>query len=398
MADEKLVEGSILAQVRAIEAWALKAKEEAGKSSPNSDEILSALKKINLQGRKLQWRGAGLKSLSEGKLKEDLNKKLSEARVAAMKVHGDIRVGQKIAKAENIALKIDRRDLILLKELVKEAIEARKIIELFAKDLSSLRSLVLGGSAAEIEDFLRGEGNYAAYDLNTRRRLWNDWKTELLLTNKNLSNINLSNFYFYGSFTKCDFSHSNLNGCQFIKTVYNTGYKLNNCSFDSADLILANFGSSVIVDCKFENVVAVKANFSLCRIIGSTFSGNFKQANFAELLRREKGEWPESKCSELILNQINLEEADFKNATVIFILSPPNPASFKKADFRGSNCGWMNKFIGLDKIMLNFEDAKVNGSRFNFYGTFEGLEELFVKSRGTPEVNNFARSMHADHF
>ena len=53
----EVVEGSTVEQIKAIEGWALQCYQESVKKSPNIDEIIENLRKINLQARKMEWKG-----------------------------------------------------------------------------------------------------------------------------------------------------------------------------------------------------------------------------------------------------------------------------------------------------------------------------------------------------
>lgn len=99
-------EESIRDQIKAIEGWATAAYEEAKRANPNLSEILENLKSINLQGRKLEWRGGNLKSLPDSKESNQLKKNITEIRVAAMTAYGDIKKEKQISRGSGRYLKV----------------------------------------------------------------------------------------------------------------------------------------------------------------------------------------------------------------------------------------------------------------------------------------------------
>src|SRR3989344_6856460 len=51
------MEVNYLNEIKAIEGWALQCYQESVKKSANIDVILENLRKINLQARKMEWKG-----------------------------------------------------------------------------------------------------------------------------------------------------------------------------------------------------------------------------------------------------------------------------------------------------------------------------------------------------
>ncbi len=91
-------------QLKAIEGWALNAYQESVKKSPNVDEILENLRKINLQARKLEWRGKGLDDLPK-QVGEDLKKKVTQLR-AAVVVLRDIKKDKELSSASKRTIRM----------------------------------------------------------------------------------------------------------------------------------------------------------------------------------------------------------------------------------------------------------------------------------------------------
>ncbi len=121
------VEESVENQIKAIEAWALEVNTETQKNSPNMDNILQKLKQINVQGRKLEWRGKGLKDLPKEDLTKQLKQKVTEIRAAAMTAFGDIKSEKKISLATRKNLNVLTAQTVKAKELVGKLKEEEQV-------------------------------------------------------------------------------------------------------------------------------------------------------------------------------------------------------------------------------------------------------------------------------
>ena len=208
--------------------------------------ILDTLRKINLQARKLEWRGKGLDDLPKGQVREDLKKKVTQLRAAVVTLR-DIKKDKGLGNAAKRTIRM----------LSSEATEAVKLVEQFAKGLPDLEKM----SVEQKEEFLQGEGDYVSYGLDVRRKLWNDWvkshrTADLNLSNFNLSGLNLSNFDFGGIYLSyCKFSKTNLTGASFFHSKF-SGTKFIDSNLESADFSTSSFLGEV----EFIGVKATKAN------------------------------------------------------------------------------------------------------------------------------------------
>src|SRR3989338_11143265 len=122
---EELVEGSIYNQIKAIEGWALATYQESVKKAPNIDAILENLRQINLQARKIEWRGKGLDNLPKGQVAEDLKKKITQLRAAVVTLR-DIKKDKELSNAS-------KRTLRMLSSLATEAIKFKDSQIIFTK-------------------------------------------------------------------------------------------------------------------------------------------------------------------------------------------------------------------------------------------------------------------------
>ncbi|MEK6899970.1 MAG: pentapeptide repeat-containing protein [Nanoarchaeota archaeon] len=321
MAEDGLVEGSIYNQIKAIEGWALNAYQESVKKVPNVDAILENLRKINLQARKLEWRGTGLKNLPKGEAAEDLKKKITQLRAAVVTLR-DIKKDKELGNAS-------KRTIRMLSSLATETI---KLVEQFAKGLPDLHKF----RRDNFEDFLRGEDEYASYALDVRRKLWKDFKSSEdlhQLPPKYDLNINLSNADLHGfDFGKMillgvNFSGANLTGASFSYS------SLRDVNFSRANIEGANFtGSQIYADTNFTGVKAHKADFKTAWFMGGKIElslGDFSEADFSEV-----------DCSiinnpigDLTISGSNFKNANFKNAKINILNCSKSP-SFENANVK----------------------------------------------------------------
>lgn len=332
MADD-VVEGSIYNQVKAMESWALEAYQESVKNSPNMDLILKNLRKINLQGRKLEWRGKGLESLPKGQVAEDLKKKITQLRAAVVTLR-DIKKDKDLSNASKRTLQV----------LSGVATEARKLVEQFAKGLPNLENM----GKDQIEDFFLGKGEYAAYALDVRRKLWNDYsKVKREQMNEyNLSGCDLRGFDFgERKILGADFSQANLTGASFSHSL------LDNCSFLKSNLQGTDFSWCSFVDTNFRYVKASKANFTrssfrITKISNLLFNGDFDSANFSSV----NADVPTT------LDNVIFNNADFSRARLYW--KDITNSSLRNANLRGARIRITREAYSK----INFGRAKNSGS------------------------------------
>lgn len=88
-------EESVIDQIKAMEGWAIQAKQLA--DARKYDEAVKLLKEINTQGRKLEWRGGsrGLRQLPQMEETKQLQLKISQARSATQ---GSLSAAQHLSK------------------------------------------------------------------------------------------------------------------------------------------------------------------------------------------------------------------------------------------------------------------------------------------------------------
>ena len=125
-----LVVGTRFEQMKAVEGWALECFQESLKKSPNNEEIIETLKKINLQVRKLwkicerqskehqeerpRWRGVYLQP--PGGAHPDVLKKLTEIRATAVVTLRDIKKDKALSNSS-------KRTLRMLSSLATEVVK-----------------------------------------------------------------------------------------------------------------------------------------------------------------------------------------------------------------------------------------------------------------------------------
>ena len=363
MADE-LVEGSIYNQIKAIEGWALTAYQESVKESPNVDVILDNLRKINLQARKIEWRGKGLENLPKGQVADDLKKKVTQLRAAVVTLR-DIKKDKDLGNAS-------KRTIRMLSSLATEAV---KLVEQFAKGLPDLSKLAKN----DIEDFLRGEGNYAAFALDVRRKLWNEFvgkRVKVELSGLNLSGSNLNGFSFSGLEAKSiSLSGSNLQKCDFSRA------KFTLANFEKSDLRGADFGGAFIQG-SLVNVNAAGANFKGAIIGQLSLSGDFSQVDFSSI----KG--TSNYVDIIIYGDSSFKNANFRDSNVQFTPASNKKnyrISFSNANFRRAYVN-ISKFINLDQV--DFIGADVDGAGFFIYVSVNSMiRKALSLAKGTARIS-----------
>ena len=292
MADE-LVEGSVYNQIKAIEGWAINAYQESLKKNPNVGEILENLRKINLQARKLEWRGKGLDSLPKGQQSEDLKKKITQLRAAVVTLR-DIKKDKELSSAS-------KRTIRVLTEVAAEAIK-------LSETLASVPFEQFNTNPALLEDFLRGEGNFAHLTQEMRRILWNSntARAKIQLRNLNLSGVDLSGFNFNGMYLKnCDLSNVNLSKVTFIKS------QLVGCQLKKAKIDGANFTQSIIngsgLSADQSRLSGEGMSFHKCNIINYSFwFSQFNKVDFSFAIFKEVY------FDNTIFTECNLQNARFR--------------------------------------------------------------------------------------
>ena len=282
MADD-LAEGSVYNQIKAIEGWALTAYQESLKKSPNVDEILENLRKINLQARKLEWRGKGLDSLPKGQLSEDLKKKITQLRAAVVTLR-DI-------KKDKVLSSGSKRTIRVLTAVAAEAIKLVESLAIVPFDKFNTNSALL-------EDFLRGEGNFAHLTQEMRRTLWNNnaARKKVRLRRLDLHGTNLRGFDFSGmDIIECNFEKADLSTTSFEKSRISGknsdwNYRMNNIDFSGT---------------------FIGANFHRCYLINLTLSGEIRNTNFSSAIFKK-----------VLLKECRFEECNFQNAQLLALEDP----------------------------------------------------------------------------
>ncbi len=339
MTNDGLVEGSIYNQIKAIEGWALLAYQESVKNTPNVELILDNLRKINLQARKLEWRGKGLETLPKGQVAEDLKKKVTQLRAAVVTLR-DIKKDTELSNASKRTLRV----------LSTVGTEARKLVEQFAKGLPDLSKF----NKNNFEDFFRGEDEYATYALDVRRKLWNEYQSSKAAgtnyhayENLNLSNADLRGFDFSKrSLYGIDFSGANLAGVSFF------GSRLGNINFSRANLEGANFGNSSINS---------SPDYIGKKKTGVNFTGvKAHKVSFKEAWIYSNDGGP------VILSGGDFTEADFSNfrgfnTTYLFL-------EISGADFSGANFKYAKMYFDQPNKPPLFKNANMKEAEFFVQG------------------------------
>ncbi len=322
---EKLVEGSIYNQIKAMEGWALQAYE-ATKPAINVGQIIVNLKMIDLQGRKLEWRGGGLKDLPKGELANDLRRKVAEIRAAARTILVDAE--KYTGLFGDFSFERVKKRTKVFKALVAETVQARKLVEQFAKQLPDLKEIIKGKDkekvVLELEYFFHGQRDYVIYALDVRRKLWNEFSKKNVsfeMTGIDLSGCDLHGFDFSEKkITHCSFSRTNLMGASFFKS------RIIGTEFVESNLEGVNFGEGIIAGVKFVGVKARKTNFTGATFSNVSFNGNFDDADFS-YLRKAKISYPS-----MMLDGVSFINSKFRGAEMIWWLK--SPISLANADLR----------------------------------------------------------------
>lgn len=373
---KELVEGSVDAQVRAIEAWALGVLKESNEKLPKLDLIYKNLKMINLQGRKLQWRGAGIHSLPKIELTERLDKTLSEIRAAAMQAYGNIKHEKKITFGTKK----------YIKTLNSEAINARKLVGMYAQlDLAEVIK-----DEVKLEQFFYGVKDYAAYPLEVRRKLWNDFvelsskkDKRMQIQNLELSNLNLSEFKFDKfSLKRCAFIDVDLSTASF------TGANIEDCTFKECTLHQTNFVGCRISSTRFLQATALESKFTDSDMVEVVFSGYFDNIDFKNV-----------QCGNLTFHG-HFDDSDFRNARLL-VWNIADNSSFNNVDLRNAEIELViNKYnFDFSEYKLSFSGARFSGVKFkvsfgysvdsadrNKFRTAFALHDIFVGAKNLPSV------------
>ena len=324
MADD-LVEGSVYNQIKAIEGWALNAYQKSLNKSPNVDEIIENLRKINLQARKLEWRGKGLDSLPKGQLSEDLKKKITQLRAAVVTLR-DI-------KKDKVLSSGSKRTIRVLTAVAAEAIKLVESLAIVPFDKFNTNSALL-------EDFLRGEGNFAHLTQEMRRTLWNSnpAREKLRLRNLELNQANLEGFDFSGMrITSCRFVDTNFNTANFSKSM------IDDTRTDHDDLVInLNFSGTF-----------VGANFHRCTLINLSLGGLFSKANLSFAVFKS-----------VILVKVKFLECNFQNAQLQKISYWNVAPDFTNSDLRGAVVDLsqypLEMWVTRRPVYLNLSGAEAN--------------------------------------
>ena len=177
MAEEKSIKDQIYEM---YDVWAVAAQQEAGKG--NYEKVKEELGKINLQGRKLEWRGglSGLKHLPDMEEVKVLKNKVTEARAAAQQALSSIQHMEKLmgkekkgsSKGEHFAK--EKKKAQYQQEITKSLailVEVTKQANAIAKDESwlNLTYLTRKNNSTVLLEFLRETGYYK--HLNSEARL-----------------------------------------------------------------------------------------------------------------------------------------------------------------------------------------------------------------------------------
>ncbi len=380
-----VVEKEILKQVEAMEAWAIEFYEEI-KDGANTSRMLELGKNINQQGRKLEWRGAGLKKLPPLKEVEELKQSIASARAGALRVLKEAekaddlkKIQQKkglTAKMQVLGNKLNRavrNDAISVMNVLKQA---RAICEAepWINDLNR------EGNEEVLLSLLRKKGYYEKFSdeeqIDILRKVARKKKREsrnnvvvsddsviLNLPGVRINGLDLALLVKKIPTVTYHSLQIDLKGAQ-LRGVNFSGLSIRDSSFDEADMAGANFSGAKIFSSSFVKTKNwEKAIFTGAKITESNFSGSD--------LNSIDG-------SGISLEDINLTRSSLSHAVL-------NNASLKKTKF--DDALWrINMFINTLSLSFLMIKQKTETATFAA-GCFWGVEETFRQIKGVLQTS-----------
>ncbi len=320
MAEDQLIKD----QIAAMEGWAiLVLRSKLNASKPDYEGAKGLLKHINRQGRKLEWRGYGIRKLPDVFTK-DLKTQISSARASAQKII-DWLDKKDFEQKKELYLKLCKQYATSMTEMLKRA---RVTVEEEPWEPINFPKIKKEKWFASLfEQFAKRRDYYKGYHLDTSDVSNFIDLSYALLVAANLKGVNLEHFYF---------EEANLEGANFEKA------HLKGACFDGAHLEKAHFGKANLVEVKFRKAHLKKA------FLGDAY---LKEANFfgADL---EEAKFNGADLTEADLRKANFNGADLQEANLTG--AKIERANFYEADLLG--------IIGLTKERLhsanNWELAK----------------------------------------
>ncbi|MBW2995664.1 pentapeptide repeat-containing protein [Candidatus Woesearchaeota archaeon] len=295
MAEEQTIKN----EIAAMEGWAIDAKGKA--DSADYKGAISDLKKLNLQGRRLEWRGGkyGLKHLPDLAEVEQLKERIASARAAAQNAIGAVEKMTKLGKgktpAEEAAIK--RKEGNLRKDAGKNItilIQVLKLARATAEKEPWMDLSIIVKNKKVLAEFLRGAGYYKGFSQEERMELERDY----------------------------------------IKF---TGAKLD---LSKADLSEADLRKMSLIGADLSEAWLRKADLSEAWIMGADLSGAYlKGANLREAKLWKtflfRADLRRAYCSGADFMEADLSEADLSGA--IFVKANFDKAKLNEADLSGAN-------------------------------------------------------------
>ena len=281
MADK---EQSIKDQIAALEGWAIDAKEKA--DAGNYKEAEADFKNIDVQGRRLEWRGGkyGLKHLPDLAEVKELKKKITAARAACQQALTSITSLSKLPKPEGKkpaeVAAIKKKEISLKKQageniaiLIQDWKEARAIAD--AEPWLNLD--VISRNKKMLEMFLSADGYY---EHMRTVELWNVWwkpyrvsSSGMCLYKANLSGAKLIGIYLDGlnmegiNLSGAILFRANLVGANLI------GANLERSELVEADLERANLSGANLSKANLERAILIGANLERANLENATLWG-----------------------------------------------------------------------------------------------------------------------------
>lgn len=339
-------------------------------NSDKSSEIFSLLKKFNLQGRKLEYRRSGLKSLPhQFPQVQELKKIISSARAGSIQAISLLEIISKSKLGE----RSNQNNINNARKNVTSALNEVKIAERIVEEavwdnLFKVGSLFTQFGGEEwfpqvFIEFWGGKGYYhhrSREDLNICKKLLSSAVNfrSLNLKEADLSEVHLLGADFtHAELNKSNLSRSNITGCKFNKVDLSdtnfSGAFVSGSDFSDVEIQGANLTGSGFIECNFTNVNFSGMNLSIVRnngFAGSNFTkANLKRANLQGLT-------------------LQFGTAGSVNHRTIFYGADLSHANFSGAringDFREANLFKANLSNTLITLS-DFKEAKFENTRFN---------------------------------
>ena len=259
-------DSSVKKSISAMYGWAIELQKSIAKNKnsnrENRNKFISSssdlLRKIDRQGRKLEYRGRGrgLKGLPETDNIEELKEKITMARAAA-------KTSAKEIKKANIPFK-------KLEENVASLVESLKIANELAKEMLTLDpvELVKEENKGLMVDFLNCSGPYEkrAYD-----KSYFKIRDQIFLMKKDFSTLNLNNTNFKKArliglnftnavlskrtFDRCNIKDTDFSGANLFESLF-TKTKIKKTKFNHANITRMVLYDFKINQCEFVGAIS----------------------------------------------------------------------------------------------------------------------------------------------